>query len=314
MTRYVIRRVLQAVVLVFASATLVALMIHLIPGDPVSTILGDNYTEEQAQTLRDELGLDEPVWVQYGNWLADIAQGDFGESLTSGRGISGDLASRLPRTLELIALSTLLALIVGIPAGVLAAQHRNRATDVILSFLALIGISVPVFVIGTMFALIFGIQLDILPTSGYASISEDPLEHLKRVILPAVTLAILMAAVVIRMTRSSLLEVLGEDYVRTARAKGLEGRIVLFSHALRNALIPVITVVGLQMGNLLGGMVLVEFIFNWPGLSTYLINGINQRDYPVVQAVLLVIAVLFITLNLLTDLLYAVIDPRIKYE
>jgi peptide/nickel transport system permease protein len=314
MTRYVIRRLLQAVVLVFASATIVAFLIHLIPGDPVSTILGDNYTTEQAEEVRTQLGLDRPIYVQYGEWLGNVARGDFGRSLTGNRPIADDLLRRIPRTLELIVASTFLAVVIGIPAGVVAAQYRNRGVDLVVSFLALVGVSVPVFVTGTLFVLVFGIQLDVLPGTGYVSITEDLWGHFLRLILPAVTLAILMSAIVIRMTRSSLLEVLGEDYVRTARAKGLANRITLFGHALRNALIPVITVVGLQMGNMLGGTVLVEFIFNWPGLSTYLITAINQRDYPVVQAVVLIIAVMFIVLNLLTDLLYAVIDPRIKYE
>jgi peptide/nickel transport system permease protein len=314
MTRYVIRRLLQAVVLVFASATIVAFLIHLIPGDPVSTILGDNYTTAQAEEVRTQLGLDRPIYVQYGEWLGNVARGDFGRSLTGNRPISDDLVRRIPRTLELIVASTFFAVVIGVPAGVIAAQYRNRGVDLIISFLALVGVSVPVFVTGTLFVLIFGIQFDILPGTGYVAITEDPWGHFLRLILPSITLAILMAAIVIRMTRSSLLEVLGEDYVRTARAKGLANRVTLFGHALRNPLIPVITVVGLQMGNMLGGTVLVEFIFNWPGLSTYLITAINQRDYPVVQAVVLIIAVMFILLNLLTDLLYAVIDPRIKYE
>jgi peptide/nickel transport system permease protein len=314
MTRYVIRRLLQAAVLIFFSATLVALFIHMIPGDPVSVILGEDVTPERADAVRRELGLDRPIYVQYAEWLAGLARADFGTSLTTRRPIRHDLGRRLPRTLELIAAATLLSVLIGVPAGVLAAQYRNRVPDIVVSISALIGISVPVFVTGTLFVLVFGIRLNILPGTGYVAPSEDLVGHLKRLILPSLTLALLMSAIVIRMTRSSLLEVLGEDYVRTARAKGLNHRVTLYGHALRNALIPVVTVIGLQMGNMLGGSVLVEFIFNWPGLSTYLITAINQRDYPTVQAVILVIAFLFILLNLLTDLLYAVIDPRIKYE
>jgi peptide/nickel transport system permease protein len=314
MTRYVIRRLLQAAVLIFFSATLVALFIHMIPGDPVSVILGEDVTPERADAVRRELGLDRPIYVQYGEWLAGLARADFGTSLTTRRPIRHDLGRRLPRTLELIAAATIFSVLIGVPAGVVAAQYRNRVPDLVVSISALIGISVPVFVTGTLFVLVFGIRLNILPGTGYVAPSEDLVGHLKRLILPSLTLALLMSAIVIRMTRSSLLEVLGEDYVRTARAKGLNHRVTLYGHALRNALIPVVTVIGLQMGNMLGGSVLVEFIFNWPGLSTYLITAINQRDYPTVQAVILVIAFLFILLNLLTDLLYAVIDPRIKYE
>lgn len=314
MSAYILRRLLQSMVLILASATIVALFIHLIPGDPVTAIAGQDITPERAEAIRRNLGLDRPIYVQYGEWLAGVATGDLGTSLTSSRPIRGDLASRFPRTLELIIASTLLAVVIGIPAGVIAASYRDRFPDFVVSIVSLVGISVPVFVTGTLLVLVFGVKLSVLPGTGYVIFSEDPVGHLKRLVLPALTLAFLFSAIVVRMTRSSLLEVLNEDYVRTARAKGLSQRVVLFSHALRNALIPVVTVVGLQMGNLLGGSVIVEYIFNWPGVSSYLITAISQRDYPAVQAVMLIIAVLFILLNLLTDILYSVIDPRIKYE
>jgi peptide/nickel transport system permease protein len=314
MLAYILRRLAQAAALVFVVATLVAVFIHLIPGDPVYVILGEtNVTPERVAAVRAELGLDRPVLVQYADWLGGLLRGDFGDSLTSGRPIGGDLLLRLPRTLELILVSTLLSVLVGIPLGVLAATHRNRAPDLAVSTLALVGVSAPVFVVGTLLLLLFGVIWGILPATGYVPFTEDPLRHLKHLILPSVTLATLETAIVLRMTRSSMLEVLAEDYVRTARAKGLDGRLVLYGHALRNALIPVLTIVGIQIGSALGGTVLVELIFNWPGLSTYLVTGINQRDYPVVQAVVLVIATLFILLNLLTDLVYAVVDPRIRY-
>ena len=314
MLAYILRRLAQAVVLVFVVATLVAAFIHLIPGDPVYVILGEtNVTPERVAAVRAELGLDRPIPLQYAEWLAGLTRGDFGDSLTSGRPIGGDLLLRLPRTLELILVSTLLSVVVGVPLGVLAASYRNRAPDLAVSTFALIGVSAPVFVVGTLLLLLFGVLWGVLPATGYVAFGDDPARHLKHLILPSVTLATLETAIVLRMTRSSMLEVLAEDYVRTARAKGLDGRLVLYGHALRNALIPVLTIIGIQIGSALGGTVLVELIFNWPGLSSYLVTGINQRDYPVVQAVVLVIAALFILLNLLTDLVYAVVDPRIRY-
>lgn len=314
MTAYVIRRLLQSAVLVFVIASLVALFIQFLPGDPAYIILGEtNATPERVAAVRKELGLDRPLVVQYVDWLSGVVRGDLGSSLTSKRPIGPDLAKRLPRTFELIAASMTLAVLLGVPAGVIAARCRNRAPDFVISFFSVVWISTPVFVTGTLLLLLFGVKLRLLPATGYVSFADDPVEHLKRLVLPAVTLALLDMAVILRMTRSTLLEVLNEDYVRTARAKGLSERAVLYRHALQNALIPVITIVGLQTGTLLGGTVLVEFIFNWPGISSYLIAAINQRDYPVVQAIVLVIATLFVLLNLVTDLIYAVVDPRIKY-
>jgi peptide/nickel transport system permease protein len=314
MIAYTIRRLLQAVALVFVVATLVALFIHAIPGDPAYVILGENnVTPERVAAVRKSLGLDQPVPLQYAGWLGGVLRGDFGESLISGRSIGGDLLLRLPRTLELVLVSTLLSVLVGIPLGVVAATNRNALPDLVVSTLTLIGVSAPVFVVGTLLVLVVGVQWGILPAAGYVPFGEDPIGHIQHLILPSVALATLETAIVLRMTRSSMLEVLAEDYVRTARAKGLAGRVVVYGHALRNALIPVLTIVGVQIGSALGGTVLVELIFNWPGLSSYLVTGINQRDYPVVQAVVFLIASLFILLNLLTDLCYAVVDPRIRY-
>jgi peptide/nickel transport system permease protein len=315
MGRYVIRRLLQAALMIFVVATLVSVFIHFLPGDPAYVILGEERaTEDRVQAIREELGLNRPIYEQYIDWLGGVVRGDFGKSLISGRPIRQDLQLRIPRTFELGGAAVIISVIVGIPLGVIAARYRNGAPDVLATSFAILGLSVPVFVIGPLLVLGLSVKTNILPASGYVPLGEDPLEHIKRLMLPAFTLGILSSATIIRMTRSSVLEVLGEDYVRTARSKGLGERAVLFTHALRNALIPVVTIIGLQMGTLLGSSVLVEYIFNWPGVSTYLIDGINRRDYPIVQAVILVIAVTFILLNLLTDLLYAWIDPRIKYD
>lgn len=315
MGRYVVRRLLQAALLIFVVATIVALFIHLIPGDPAYVILGEaRADEERAEALREELGLNRPIYVQYAEWLGNAARGDLGQSLISGEPVRESLMKRIPRTFELGLLAVAISVVVGIPLGVIAARYRNTLPDVLATSFAILGLSIPVFVVGPLLVLVLSVKLQILPASGYVSWSDDPTGHLCRLLLPAVTLGILSSATIIRMTRSSVLEVLGEDYVRTARAKGVNERGVLFVHALKNALIPVVTIIGLQMGTLLGSSVLVEFIFNWPGVSTYLIDGINRRDYPVVQGVMLVIAVTFILLNLLTDLIYAWLDPRIKYE
>ncbi|HVX30422.1 MAG TPA: ABC transporter permease [Nitrolancea sp.] len=313
MGAYIVRRLIQSAVLVFLVASFMAIFIQLLPGDPAYTILGDKANPDSIAAVREKLGLNRPIYVQYVDWISHVARGDFGESLISDRPILNDLAKRLPRTIELIVASLVLAILVGIPAGVVAASYRNRLPDVLVSLVSLLGVSTPVFVSGTLLLLVFGVRWQILPATGYVSITDSPLGHLKHLLMPAVTLALLEAAVILRMTRSSLLEVLGEDYVRTARAKGLGQRVVLYQHALRNALIPVVTIIGIQAGTLLGGTVIVEYIFNWPGISTYLLAAINQRDYPVIQAIIVIIATLFVLLNLATDLIYAAIDPRIKY-
>lgn len=313
MGAYIVRRLIQSAVLVFLVASFMAIFIQLLPGDPAYTILGDKASPERAAAVRKQLGLDRPIYVQYADWIGNVARGNFGNSLISDRPILNDLAKRLPRTIELIVASMILAIVVGIPLGVIAANYRNQMPDILVSIISLLGVSTPVFVSGTLLLLVFGVRWQILPATGYVSITENPLGHLEHLLMPAVTLALLEAAVILRMTRSSLLEVLSEDYVRTARAKGLGQRIVLYQHALRNALIPVVTIIGIQAGTLLGGTVIVEYIFNWPGVSTYLLAAINQRDYPVIQAIILIIATLFVLLNLVTDLVYAAIDPRIKY-
>jgi peptide/nickel transport system permease protein len=315
MARHLIRRLLVALLQLFLVGTLVFSFLHLLPGDPALLVIGSESapSPEVVAAVRKELKLDQPLLVQYGQWVGGVLTGDLGKSLYDRRPVVGDLASRLPRTLELVLIVSLLAPIIGIPLGILAALHRNRVGDGLLSGLAATGISVPVFVTGTLLVLVFGLQLRWFPASGFIPFSQDPLNHIKRLTLPAVTLMFSFVAVLTRMTRSAILEVLRQDYVRTARAKGLKESVVIFRHVLRNALAPVITVIGLQMGSLLGGTVLVEYIFNWPGLSTLLMSAIQRRDYPVVQGVILLVSSLFITLTIVIDLMYAVINPRIRY-
>jgi peptide/nickel transport system permease protein len=312
---FLVRRLLASVALLFVVATIIFFLIHLVPGDPALTIIGEEHaTPEKLAVVRAALGLDRPLHAQYAAWLARVLRGDLGRSLVTARPVHQDLRLRLPRTMELIAAAVGLAVVVGVPLGVVAARHHNSPLDMGASVLALVGVSAPVFVTGTLLVLALSVRWRLLPSSGWMALAADPAGHVARLLMPAVVLSFGMSAVIMRMTRSALLEVILQDFIRTARAKGLtEGR-VLFRHALKNSLIPVVTVIGVQMGNLLGGSVIVEEVFAWPGVSTYLITGVSQRDYPVVQGVVLVICLAFVLINLGVDLLYGFLDPRIKYQ
>lgn len=312
MGAFIARRLLTLVVQVLLVATIVFLMLRLVPGDPARGILGETASEEQVAAMQHRLGIDRPIWKQYTEWLGNTLRLDLGESMISGRSISGDIATRISRSLELIVISVAASLVVAIPLGTIAALRANRTTDFLLSSFAMLGLSIPGFVIGTVFVLIFGLVLKLLPQSQYVSWTDNPIAHMKLLILPSLTLAIGNAAVVLRMMRSSMLEVLRQDYVRTARAKGLTEAAVIKGHTVRNAINPVVSIVGLECATLLGGMVIVEQIFNWPGLSSLLLSGVLSRDYPVVQGVVLVIAVLTIVINVIVDILYGVLDPRIR--
>ena len=317
MQRYIIRRVGLALILVFVVTTIVFSILRLMPGDPVLLILSSETSQPDPETVvavRHKLGLDQPIWRQYINWWVGMARLDLGNSLFDGTPVAEDIFKRLPRTLEIIVAGIVLGLTMGIPLGVVGALHNNRWPDYLVSIVSTLGISSPVYVVGTLLVLVFGLYIPWFPASGYVSFAEAPWEHFRKLTLPAIAIATTQAAIVARMTRSATLEVLGQDYIRSARSKGLRERVILYRHALANSLIPVVTVVGVSAGALLGGTVLVEFIFNWPGLSTLLMEGIYRRDYPVVQGVLVVTATLFIFLNLMVDLIYGILDPRIRYE
>ena len=314
MREYILRRLLVAAILVVSVGTLVFLMIRLVPGDVVQVLLAEgNASPETIQARRDALGLTRPLPEQYALWLGGLLRGDFGTSLATSRPVGDDLATHLPRTLELVAAGLAIGLALGIPIGVFAAIRRNTWADYLATTTSLVGLSVPNFVWGTLLILVFGLLLRWFPTAGFVSFQDDPQRHLRFLTLPAITLGLTLAAVITRMTRSAMLEVLRQDYIRTALAKGLSNRVVEYRHALKNAMIPVVTITGIEVGSLLGGTVLVEYVFNWPGLSTLLINGAYKRDYPVVQAVVLTIAGTFILVNLLVDVLNAYLDPRIRY-
>ncbi len=305
MGAYVLRRLALAVPTLVGVTVVVFALIRLVPGDPARLVLGLQASEEEVQRLRVQLGLDQPLPVQYVRFLGRLLQGDLGRSVVTGEPVAREIAARLPATVQLAVASTLVATAVGVAAGVVSATRQYSWLDYLVMTVALAGISLPVFWLGLMLMLLFSVHLRWLPAGGYGTPA-----HL---VLPTVTLAAFSVAIIARMTRSSLLEVLHQDYVRTAWAKGLSSRAVVLRHALKNALIPVVTVIGLQFGGLLGGAILTETVFAWPGMGRLLVGAIVARDYPVVQGAVLVFAALFTLVNLAVDVLYAYVDPRIHY-
>jgi peptide/nickel transport system permease protein len=309
---YVARRFLLTLFILICLSVIVFLAIHAIPGDIVEVMLGQEATPENVAALRKSLGVDKPLYVQYFRWLFNILQGNFGDSLRTGRSVLGEILYRLPVTLELTLLAMVISLFISIPMGVLCAVRQNSWFDHLLRPISILGLSVPSFWWGVLFIILISRYLPHLYSSGYVGILEDPQANLKAIIPPAVALGIAMAAVVTRFTRSSLVEALQEDYVTTARAKGLTETRTVGKHALRNSLINVLTIVGLQWGSLLSGAVLVEYVFSLPGVGRLALDGVLQRDYPMVQGTVLVIAFLFVMSNVLVDILYGFLDPRIR--
>jgi peptide/nickel transport system permease protein len=316
MLGYALTRIAVAFVLIWAVVTIVFLVIHAVPGDPAELLLAQGGVAPDpvaVAELRQKLGLDQPILTQYVSYVGGLLRGDLGTSLLDDHSVAEEIALHLPRTLELIVAAGLIATILGLPLGTLAALRSGSAIDRILSAAAGLGLSVPVFVVGTLAVLVFAQKLRLVPAGGFVPFLRDPAQHLLLLLMPAATIAVGLGAVVFRMTRTSVLEVLGRDYVRAAHAKGLSARRIVMHHVVRNALIPVVTVLALHMGSLLGGTVLVEFVFNWPGLSGDLVRAVEQRDYPEVVGIVLVISVTLVIINLVVDLLYAVIDPRVRH-
>jgi len=303
--RYIAQRLLQLVPVLLSVSILVFLMVHLIPGDPVQVMLQDYGSAEQARALRHTLGLDRPLPVQYGLFVWRLAHGDLGRSIRTGRPVASEIALRLPYTLRLTAASMAVAIALGLVLGTLAAIHHRRLLDYGATVIALAGISLPSFWFGLVLILIFSYYLRWLPPAGADTAGS--------LILPAVTLGTGATSIIARLCRSSLLEVLRQEFIRTARAKGAGELRVLYRHGLRNALIPVLSIVGLQFAGLLGGAVIVESVFGWPGLGRLAVDAIFNRDIPVIQGVVLVAAAIFVAVNLCVDLLYALVDPRIRY-
>lgn len=334
MMSYTIRRFLMLIPVLFGMSMIVFSIVRAIPGDPAQTILGTKASPEAIASLRENLGLDNPFFVQYGSYIKDLLTGDLGTSIRMGTPINEEIWTALAATAELSIVAMLFAIIIGLNAGVISAWLRNSVFDYAITVLALVGISMPIFWLGLMLQYQFAVDLGWLPTNGREDIRNpidaithffllDTLMHgnfdqfkaaFKHLLLPAIALGTIPMAMIARMTRSSMLDVMGSDYIRTARAKGQKMFWVVYKHAFKNAFIPVLTVIGLQSGLLLGGAILTETIFGWPGIGRYIYDAIQSRDYPVVQSGILIIAAIFVLINLIVDLLYAVFDPRIKYR
>ncbi|MDR7418613.1 MAG: ABC transporter permease [Armatimonadota bacterium] len=313
MWQYIVRKAFAAIPVLLGASLLAFLILQLAPGDPARLVAGEQASEDDVELIRQRLGLDRPLHIQYLRFLQSVAAGDLGRSIRTGRAVRDEITARFPYTMELAIASLLLSVTLGVIAGVLAAVRPNTVYDYGATLIALTGISTPTFWLGLLLMLLFAYYLGWLPASGRGG----PLwtvAGLASIIMPAIALGTPSAAIISRLTRSSLLEVLRQDYVRTARSKGLAERVVVLHHSLRNALIPVITVVGLRLGALLGGAVITEQVFSWPGMGTLIVTAISSRDYPTVQGAMLVVATVFVLVNLAVDLIYAAVDPRIRYE
>lgn len=308
----IVSRILSAIPVLFIVSVMVFMMLQLLPGDPATVILGQEATPEAIAEMREKLGLNKPLIEQYLTWIGNVLQGDLGNSLVDGTSVNALIAQRLPATIELIIGSFLVALVIAVPSGILSAARPNTFVDHTCTFIALIGMSIPHFWLGMMCIMFFAVKLGWLPASGYVPFAESPVENLKAVILPVVATGFRQSAILMRMVRSSMLEVLQSDYIRTANAKGLSEMTVMFGHALKNALIPVITTSGIMLAGLLGGLVITETIFNIPGYGKLIIDSVFNRDFITVQSAILVSAVLVVIINIAVDILYVLVDPRIK--
>lgn len=342
MTRYVIKRFLTIIPVLMGVSMLVFAFIRLIPGDAATAMLGERATPERIAAVRQEMGLDRPLYEQYLLYMSRVVRGDLGKSIIRGDPVTKDILRRFPATIELALAAMLVAIIVGVPAGVISAVRRNSVFDNVSRLVALTGVSLPIFWLGLMLSWFLGVQLHLLPTGGRLTPTLDiaPLhifgrdirtnsyildslltrngaafvDTIRHLILPAIALGTIPMAIIARMTRSSMLEVLSQDYIRTAHSKGLRETRVVVRHALKNALLPVVTVVGLQVGRLLSGAILTETIFAWPGIGSWVYDAIVARDYPIVQGMAMFVAAIFVMVNLLVDVLYAVLDPRIRFD
>lgn len=310
---YLARRLLAAIPVIIGVTLVVFLMIHIMPGDPAQMVAGFDAPKEQVEKIRTDLGLDKPLYVQYVRYMSGLLKGDLGRSLHTRRPVLADLMERFPATLELTLVSIIIAIIFGIPIGILSAVKRYSLADHTAMTVALFGLSMPIFWTGIMLMFIFSLYFGVLPVSGRGGVFYT-LSGLRHLILPSITLALAPLAMIARLTRSSVLEVMKLDYVIVARSKGLNEGTVLVKHVLRNALIPVVTFVGLQFGALLGGAVVTESIFAWPGIGRFLLTSIQGRDYPAIQGTILMIAVVFVFVNIVVDFLYGVLDPRIRLK
>ncbi len=313
MATYILRRLITLIPVLIIVGVIVFGIVHLTPGDPAAVMAGQSGTPEQIERIRQSLGLDRPLWDQFVDWFSGLIRLDFGESIFLGMSVTDAIVERAQPTLLLTFYALLIQMIIGIPAGVIAAVKRNSWIDRSLMVISISGAAIPTFFLGILLILLFSVRLRWLPSGGYVPLTEDPIEHWKSMIMPAFALGFSSAALLARMVRSTMLEVLREDYVRTAYAKGIAQRQVVIRHALRNALIPVITVIGASMGALLGGAVVTELVFTIPGMGRLVVQSIARRDFPVIQGAVMIIAGIYVLVNLLVDILYVYIDPRVRY-
>jgi len=313
---YIVRRLLQGLLVLFIASILIFVTVRILPGDPVLTRSGATniWSEEMAKEMRHKFGLDKPIPLQYLEWMGGALRGDFGYSFFNQYSVTELVQRKLPATLELTIASVLAALIIALPLGIIAALRQNTIVDYIISGFVTIGMALPGFWLGIMLMAIFSVQLRWVPSGGYIPFTEDPIANLRLLFLPAATLAIIFAAPIMRFLRSGLLEVLRQDYIRTARGKGLVENRVIVGHALKNALIPTVTILGIIVSSLLGGVVMIEWVFTWPGLGWIAVDAIYKRDYSIVQTVTLLITLMVVVVNLLVDVSYAMLDPRIRYR
>jgi ABC-type dipeptide/oligopeptide/nickel transport system permease component len=313
MFNYVIRRILQSIPILFVVLTLVFVVVRILPGDPAVAVLGDYASKEAVNALRDKMGINAPIWIQYVRFLRDLCRGNLGNSIITGYPVGAQLIKVLPYSLELTFSAILFGFLFGIPLGVPAAVRRNSFIDYFNRVFSLMGLSIPAFYLGILLMLLFSIKFKLFPVVGGGDLSSLS-SNLRHLFLPALSLGLIMTAYITRMTRSSLLNVLREDYVRTARSKGISERIVLLKHALRNALIPIVALGGVYAVVLIGSSVMTEIVFSRPGLGSLMVGAIKQRDYTTLQSVMVFYSVIVVMLNLLTDLIYGLIDPRIQYR
>ncbi len=311
--QYVVQRLLLALVVVLGITFVVFMIMQIVPGDPARVILGPYASDESVAGLRDRLGLDRPFFEQYLTWLSKAARGDFGQSLLNGQEVAPQLHGRIGPSFELAIVSLVIGLVIAFPIGIISALKPGSAIDIIATVFSQIGVSIPSFWMGILLIIVFSLNLDLLPPSGYTPIWEDAGDWLAHIVLPAFTAGFVSASIQTRFIRSAMLDVLNANYVQTARAKGLNERTVIMRHALRNALINIVTIIGLQITALFSGIVIVEVVFSWPGLGRLAFNAVEERDYPLLQGAVMVVAIMVTLVNLFVDLLYFLLDPRIEY-
>jgi peptide/nickel transport system permease protein len=310
---YIVRRLLATIPVAGVVAVFVFLLLHLAPGDPAAVVAGSYAMPKDVERIREKLGLNEPIHIQFGKWISNVVRGDLGDSIFSEMPVTTLIAQRIEPTLSLAAASILIAIVLAVPLGVVAAWRAGTWIDYLVMIFAVLGFSVPVFVIGYVLMYGFSIKAHLFPVQGFVSIREGVLPFLRSITLPSLALGLIYAALIARITRASVLEILGEDYIRTAHAKGLQPRSVLLRHALKNASVPIVTIIGVGIGMLIGGVVVTESVFNIPGLGRLVVDSVLARDYPVIQGIILMFSGIYLLINLIVDISYTFLDPRIHY-